>query len=159
VSGSGISWAIYKPASSSRQITTPATHHSFFTGQMPFLPPNSIKALKANAVHTHTIKTSRKDKLKLQPDNLYFIPGKVIETSVSECLSTGISQKHRLKRHKIFCACYRRLWLRPPITYTYSVLSVYLAFSALTLLVGRQEGHPACKKLSGEVLAWLSVWS
>jgi len=34
-----------------------------------------------------------------------------------------------------------------------------LAFSALTLLVGRQEGHPACKKMSGEVLAWLSVWS
>jgi len=26
-------------------------------------------------------------------------------------------------------------------------------FSALTLLVGRQEGHPACKKLSGGVLA------
>jgi len=23
-------------------------------------------------------------------------------------------------------------------------------FSALMLLVGRQEGHPACKKLSGE---------
>jgi len=33
------------------------------------------------------------------------------------------------------------------------------AFSALKLLVGRQEGHPACKKLSGWVLAWLSVWS
>jgi len=30
-------------------------------------------------------------------------------------------------------------------------------FSALTLLVGQQEGHPACKKLSGGVLAWLSV--
>jgi len=29
----------------------------------------------------------------------------------------------------------------------------------LTLLVWRQEGHPACKKLSGKVLAWLSVWS
>jgi len=27
----------------------------------------------------------------------------------------------------------------------------------LTLLVGRQEGHPACKKLSGGVLVWLSV--
>jgi len=25
----------------------------------------------------------------------------------------------------------------------------------LTLLVGRQEGHPACKKLSGSMLAWL----
>jgi len=24
-------------------------------------------------------------------------------------------------------------------------------------LVGRQEGHPACKKLSGEVLAWLCL--
>jgi len=24
-------------------------------------------------------------------------------------------------------------------------------------LVGRQEGHPACKKQSGGVLAWLSV--
>jgi len=34
-----------------------------------------------------------------------------------------------------------------------------LAFSALTLFVGRQEGHPSCKKLSGGVLAWLSVWS
>jgi len=34
-----------------------------------------------------------------------------------------------------------------------------MAFSALTLLVGRQEGHPACKKLSGGVLVWLSVWS
>jgi len=32
------------------------------------------------------------------------------------------------------------------------------AFSALTLLVGRQEGHPACKRLSGGVLAWLSIW-
>jgi len=31
------------------------------------------------------------------------------------------------------------------------------AFSALTLLVRRQEGHLACKKLSGEVLAWLSI--
>ena len=35
----------------------------------------------------------------------------------------------------------------------------FCTFSALTLLVGRQEGHPACKKLSGEVLAWLSVRS
>jgi len=32
------------------------------------------------------------------------------------------------------------------------------AFSALMLLVGRQEGHPACKKQSGGVLMWLSIW-
>ena len=41
VSGSGISWAVCKSAPHSRQITTPAPHHSeFFTGRMPFLPPN-----------------------------------------------------------------------------------------------------------------------
>jgi len=33
------------------------------------------------------------------------------------------------------------------------------AFSALMLLVGWQEGHPACKKLSSGVLVWLSGWS
>jgi len=32
-----------------------------------------------------------------------------------------------------------------------------IAFSALTLLVGRQEEHPVYKKVSDEVLAWLSV--
>ena len=43
VSGSGISWAVglCKSAPCSRQTTTPASHHSvFFTGRMPFLPPN-----------------------------------------------------------------------------------------------------------------------
>ena len=40
MSGSGISWAIYKSAPCSRQITTPAPHRSIFTGRMPFLPPN-----------------------------------------------------------------------------------------------------------------------
>ena len=35
----------------------------------------------------------------------------------------------------------------------------WVCVCALTLLVGRQEGHPACKKLSGGVLAWLSVRS
>jgi len=36
---------------------------------------------------------------------------------------------------------------------------VCVCVCALTLLVWRQEGRLACKKLSGEVLAWLSVWS
>jgi len=29
---------------------------------------------------------------------------------------------------------------------------------ALTLLVGQQEGHPACRKVSGGMLVWLCVW-
>ena len=33
---------------------------------------------------------------------------------------------------------------------------LFVAFGALTLLVGCQEEHPTRKNLSGEVLAWLS---
>ena len=38
--GSDIHWVLCKSAPSSSQITTPAPHHSVFTGRMPFLPPN-----------------------------------------------------------------------------------------------------------------------
>jgi len=37
--------------------------------------------------------------------------------------------------------------------YYFIIIIYYCAFSASTLLVGRQERHPACKKLSDEVLA------
>jgi len=60
------------------------------------------------------------------------------------------------------CLYYSITWLDDCILYGAFCCCIYnvaLAFSALTLLVGWQEGHPACKKLSGEVLAWLSVWS
>jgi len=39
------------------------------------------------------------------------------------------------------------------------MLFIIYFVSCLTLLVWQQEGHPACKKMSDEVLAWLSVWS
>ena len=54
--------------------------------------------------------------------------------------------------HLELLGCYISDWL------ILALMGIF-AFSALTLLVGRQEGHPACKKLSGGVLAWLSVWS
>ena len=67
----------------------------------------------------------------------------------------------------VFCLCLQSL-----VVMCCAVIIVYIflsichcgdsrtgAFSALTLLVGRQEGHLACKKLSGWVLAQLSVWS
>jgi len=52
VSGSGISWAICKSAPSSRQIITPAPHHSVFlqAGRPSCSPTNSVKALKARCV-------------------------------------------------------------------------------------------------------------
>ena len=37
--------------------------------------------------------------------------------------------------------------------------SIGNGLECIDALVGRQEGHPACKNLSGGVLAWLSVWS
>jgi len=44
------------------------------------------------------------------------------------------------------------------VMFAFSVLAFNaLAFSALMLLVGRQEGHLTYKKLSHEVLVWLSV--
>ena len=52
VSGSGISWAICKSAPRSRQIATPAPHHSVFTGRMPFLPPNQQRqSTEGNVTH------------------------------------------------------------------------------------------------------------
>jgi len=39
------------------------------------------------------------------------------------------------------------------------LLSVLFAINVLMLLVGLQEEHLACKKLSNEVMEWLSVWS
>jgi len=49
--------------------------------------------------------------------------------------------------------CHRRLLVLPGfVMYKYFLLTYRFAFSALTLLVEQQEGHPACKKLSGGVL-------
>jgi len=58
----------------------------------------------------------------------------------------------------VLCTVRRRMAFS--LTVVHTVVCFYpRAFSALTLLVGRQEGHLACKKLSGGVLAWLSVWN
>ena len=53
VSGIGISLAICKFASRSRQMTTPAPHHSVFTGQMPFLPPSQYR--QSTELHYKTL--------------------------------------------------------------------------------------------------------
>ena len=48
------------------------------------------------------------------------------------------------------------LWIKQKFIIPVNVFAH--AFSALTMLVRWQEGHLACKKLSGGVLARLSVW-
>jgi len=37
------------------------------------------------------------------------------------------------------------------------VIKCLQCFDAVGVLVGQQEGHPACKKLSGGMLAWICV--
>ena len=46
--------------------------------------------------------------------------------------------------------------VRPLICLSLKSLYLFVAFSALTLLVGCQEEHPARKNLTDEMLAWLS---
>jgi len=55
VSGSGISWAICKSAPRSRQITTPAPTTQFFTGRMPFLPPNQQRQSTEGQFHSTSV--------------------------------------------------------------------------------------------------------
>ena len=72
--------------------------------------------------------------------------------SWSTCVDCGFS---RLRHPSpVFAGSRRRCQLdcrTCPSTSNNNIYFVLLhfAFSALTLLVGRQEGHPACKKLSG----------
>jgi len=55
----------------------------------------------------------------------------------------------------IFTKQYTHKRQKSDILYLFIHAFSALAFSALTLLVRRQEGHPACKKLSDGILAWL----
>jgi len=95
-----------------------------------------------------------------------------IVITVSVCLSVCLSVREHIfpevhvRSSPAFCARYLWPWPRPPLViglrYVLPVLwmtSCMYTFGALTLLVGQQEGHPACKKLSSGVLVWLSVWS
>jgi len=52
---------------------------------------------------------------------------------------------------------HKRLVVRKFVLNKWSTTTtLFIPFSALTLLFGWQERHPACKKLSGGMLAWLS---
>ena len=93
-------------------------------------------------------------------------------TTSSTTFSTNIKS---LSNMKLTCSVLWHCWLgvrksirRDDVLVWLSLVSfksrlvlpfLLFAFSALTLLVGRQEGHPACKKLSDGVLVWLSVCS
>ena len=74
-------------------------------------------------------------------------------TAVYTCLTLNRLTNSEAYRTTLLCIFHLR-----SDTTTYASQNSLIAFSALTLLVGRQEGHPACKKQSGGVMAWLSIW-
>ena len=81
-------------------------------------------------------------------------------TPQCECESTAIITQHFCCNISTATVCLPLLRLAQFIVCFYVHIGpTRKAFSALTLLVGRQEGHLACKKLSSGVLAWLSAWS
>ena len=55
--------------------------------------------------------------------------------------------------------CGHLLWMTPNLRQEQEHYEVPIELLSVWNTVGWQEGHLACKKLSGEVLAWLSVWS
>ena len=70
VSGSGISWAIYKSALPSRQTTTPALHHSVFyrPDALPATQPTVSKQIQSKyeyskAVHKGVTQETRSQSL------------------------------------------------------------------------------------------------
>ena len=164
MSGSGISRAICKSAHRSRQITTPAPHPQFFTGWMSFLPPNQQRqSTEGTALKTKLqiiswrvdgVVCSQQWLMPMQPIRPQFTPAKL--TSLLQTASTG-KQSPRpdwpLHCQQLKCAprC-SQSHTQTSASFTMSThmrqrLVLLLLFSALTLLVGRQEGHPACKKL------------
>jgi len=79
-------------------------------------------------------------------------PTTVINILIMKPITAMMAQK--TSTHK-----YRSERRRHHVSSCFAFSVIFSAFSALTLLVGRQEGHPTCKTLSGGVLAWLFVWS
>jgi len=120
VSGSGISWAMCKSAPHYRRITTPASHHSVFVqvGCPSCRPNNSVKALKAHSLTLETKSTSEKwIKNKERKTNNYN------DNNNYDMEHIYITNKTRMR----------------------AIAASQFAFSALTLLVGRQEEHPVCE--------------
>jgi len=132
VSGSGISWAIGKSAPRSRQITTPAPNYSsFFTGRMPFLLPNQQcqSTESSNREYTRPVKNF----YIYSHQKLFW--GDLAQTRVTQ---EKMQVKQKLTRqHMLFITLPSVLW---------------------HCWLGSKKGIRPEKKLSGGVLAWLSVW-
>ena len=93
MSGIGISWAICMSAPSARQTTMPVPHYSFFTGRIPFLPPNQQRQSTEGHTHTHPLNgpvsgTTRVSRYQGGKTNLDFTEARHSEWQVCTSLQT-----------------------------------------------------------------------
>ena len=129
MSGSGISWAICKSATRSRQIAMPTPHHSVF------YRPDALPATQPTA----SKHWSHKD------NTVIFKKWLRQNAGSSTWLSAGVTIT--LYPHSLLPVLQQIQLL--PFLISSGLSLITHPISALTLSVGRQEGHPACKKLSG----------
>jgi len=158
----------------SRQITTPAPHRSVFTGRMPFLPPNQHRqSTEGTCVNVDVQRYSDAacDVRRGARQPAWTGAGSAwrLGQQVSRCADAwsrhpGDTPPSPTLRG--FTAA-SAAWTKPnthtqPFNDPLSSITWELClvmghtFDALMLLFERHEGHPACKKLSAWVLAWLS---
>ena len=100
--------------------------------------------------HCHTDGNVITERLQYEKPILCTIPWSytVLANSIPRAAVTGISMK-QMSIH----------WSVPQLFIHLFIINYCLQCFDAVGCIGRQEGHPACKKLSGGVLAWLSVWS
>ena len=73
----------------------------------------------------------------------------VLANAQNDYIILSIADTDNKKRHTVTHTLFAiTVWINK------GLLANLIAFSALTLLVGWQEEHPACKKLNGGMLAW-----
>jgi len=142
---------------------------SFFTGRVPFLPPNQQRQstevtegmMCCSGFEIPSCRRLWGTSMELHQMQTKAVKGRV----KTACLWISAWITHFCSK---FCknvtdVCYIVLHSSLSLCFVllYGCIYIFLciSFSALTLLVGWQEGHPACKKPSGGELAWLFVWS
>jgi len=144
--GSGISWTICKQsAPRSRQITTPTPHH---------LMRQIIKQTSLNFYRPDVLPDAQPTVSKHWRLNRYtYTATENVNNQKSTNLIfwSSVWQWCDLKRTSNEKFIFRNSVILKQIMQFY--------FCLPQLLVGQQEGHPAYKKLSGGVLAWLPVRS
>jgi len=71
----------------------------------------------------------------------------------------GVKLLKSFHQQLLFVGCENHIWLIKNLLQLSPKVFFEIRLQCFDTVGWRQEGHPACKKLSSGVLVWLSVWS